>query len=128
MKNEVVAAPRDRPGGYKGGQKVIIGLRWRGLSDVRCVFGKGQAWIELAVRPKDRKPKPGAKRRRSPRAANCVVPLPTDGRCSAELADGACLQIPCAGAERLEFYPGQHCSDIEGGCRRQTLSKGRDEA
>ena len=29
------------------------------------------------------------------------------------LADGA-LQIRAPGAERLEFYPGQHCSDIEG--------------
>lgn len=107
--------PLKVPANAKVGEKAKIKLKlnWLECSDV-CVFGNGEGGIELPIVAAGTKPEraPGASQIDQARQMFPKM-LPTDGSVKADLAD-AVLTLRAEGAERLEFYPGPTCSDIEG--------------
>lgn len=107
--------PLKVPANAKPGDKAKLKLKmtWLECSDV-CVFGRGESSIELPVAAAGAKPEraPGASQIEQARQ-NLPKALPTDGSVKAALNDGV-LTMQAEGAERLEFYPGPNCSDIEG--------------
>ncbi|MGH7243906.1 MAG: protein-disulfide reductase DsbD domain-containing protein [Phycisphaerales bacterium] len=106
--------PLTVPVNAKAGEKAKIGLKlgWLECSDV-CVFGKGEDVKSFAVGGSGSKPSRSADASLIDKSrAQMPKPWPSEGA-KAELRDGV-LTLQVAGAERLEFYPGQECSDVEG--------------
>lgn len=104
--------PLNVPASAQKGDKAKVGLKlgWLECSDV-CVFGSGQDSKELPVGSA------GGNAARSPDAAlidksRSRLPGPLPDNAGAEL-NNAELKIQFPGAERLEFYPGPECADLQ---------------
>ncbi|MBL8876018.1 MAG: hypothetical protein JNM86_09520 [Phycisphaerae bacterium] len=105
--------PLTVPTTAKSGDAARIGLKlsWLECADV-CVFGKGEDSLSIPVGAPEGKPARSADAPKIEKSRSALPQAWPSERATADLKSGV-LTIQFPGAERLEFYPGEECSDLE---------------
>lgn len=105
--------PLNVPATAKPGELAKIGvkLNWLECADV-CVFGKGEDSMSVPVGTPGGSPARSADAAKIEKSRSSMPRAWPSDRATAELKAGV-LSIHVPGAARLEFYPGEECSDLE---------------